>query len=65
MYAQPSIKDVAQLKGQKVGVSRFGSISHIAALNIFQKAGVTGAAIIQTGGTPESQAISRVEHPGG
>jgi NitT/TauT family transport system substrate-binding protein len=56
MYAQPSIKDVAQLKGQKVGVSRFGSISHIAALNIFQKAGVTGAAIIQTGGTPESAA---------
>ena len=56
MYAQPSIKDVAQLKGQKVGVSRFGSISHIAALNIFQKAGVTGAAIVQTGGTPESAA---------
>jgi NitT/TauT family transport system substrate-binding protein len=56
MYAQPSIKDVVQLKGQKVGVSRFGSISHIAALNIFQKAGVTGAAIVQTGGTPESAA---------
>ncbi len=56
MYAHPSIKDVAVLKGQKVGVSRFGSISHIAALNIFQKAGVTGTAIIQTGGTPESAA---------
>ena len=56
MYAQASIKEVAQLKGQKVAVSRFGSISHIAALNIFQKAGVTGATIIQSGGTPESAA---------
>ena len=31
--------------------------TYIAALNIFQKAGVTGAAIIQTGGTPESAAV--------
>ena len=57
MYAAPSIKEVAQLKGQKVAVSRFGSISHIAALNIFQKAGVTGATILQSGGTPESAAM--------
>ena len=56
MYSQASIKEVAQLKGQKVGVSRFNSISHIAALNIFQKAGVTGVTIIQTGGIPESAA---------
>src|SRR6266550_4994483 len=56
MYAQASIKEVAQLKGQKVAVSRFGSISHIAALNILQKAGVTGATVIQSGGTPESAA---------
>jgi NitT/TauT family transport system substrate-binding protein len=55
MYSQASIKEVGQLKGQKVGVSRFNSISHIAALNIFQ-AGVTGATIIQTGGIPESAA---------
>jgi NitT/TauT family transport system substrate-binding protein len=57
MFAAPNIKEVAQLKGQKVAVSRFGSISHIAAQNIFQKAGVTGAAIIQSGGTPESAAM--------
>jgi ABC-type nitrate/sulfonate/bicarbonate transport system substrate-binding protein len=57
MYSQASIKEVGQLKGQKVGVSRFNSISHIAALNIFQKAGVTGATIIQTGGIPESAAL--------
>jgi ABC-type nitrate/sulfonate/bicarbonate transport system substrate-binding protein len=56
MYAQASIKEVAQLKGQKVAVSRFGSISHIAVLNIFQKAGVSGATVIQSGGTPESAA---------
>jgi len=57
MYSAPNIKDVAQLKGQKVAVSRFGSISHIAAQNIFQKNGVTGAAVIQSGGTPESAAM--------
>jgi ABC-type nitrate/sulfonate/bicarbonate transport system substrate-binding protein len=56
MYSQSGIKDVAQLKGQKVGVSRFNSISHIAALNIFQRAGVTGVTVIQTGGIPESAA---------
>ncbi len=57
MFSAPSIKEVAQLKGQKVAVSRFGSISHIAALNIFQKAGVAGATILQSGGTPESAAM--------
>ena len=56
MYSQSGITDVAQLKGQKVGVSRFNSISHIAALNIFQRAGVTGVTVIQTGGIPESAA---------
>ena len=56
MYANPSIKEVAQLKGQKVAVSRYGSISHIAAQNIFQKSGVSGVTVIQSGGTPESAA---------
>jgi len=56
MYSRPEIKEVAQLKGQKVAVSRFGSISHIAAQNIFQKSGVTGVTVIQSGGTPESAA---------
>ena len=57
MFSAPAIKEVPQLKGQKVAVSRFGSISHIAALNIFQKAGVTGVTILQSGGTPESAAM--------
>ena len=45
------------LKGQKVAVSRFGSISHIAAQNIFQKGGVTGVTVVQSGGIPESAAM--------
>jgi ABC-type nitrate/sulfonate/bicarbonate transport system substrate-binding protein len=57
MFSAPHIKEVAQLKGQKVAVSRFGSISHIAAQNIFQKARVTGATVLQSGGTPESAAM--------
>ncbi|HEX2226976.1 MAG TPA: ABC transporter substrate-binding protein [Candidatus Binatia bacterium] len=57
MFSAPNIENVAQLKGQKVAVSRFGSISHIAAQNIFQKAGITGATVIQSGGTPESAAM--------
>jgi NitT/TauT family transport system substrate-binding protein len=56
MYSRSSIKELAQLKGQKVAVSRFGSISHIAAQNILQRAGVSGVTIIQSGGTPESAA---------
>ena len=56
MYALASIKEVAQLKGQKVAVSRFGSILHIAALNILQKSNVSGVTLIQSGGTPESAA---------
>ena len=57
MYSAPAIKEAGQLKGQKVAVSRFGSISHIAALNIFQKAGVSGVTVVQSGGTPESAAM--------
>jgi NitT/TauT family transport system substrate-binding protein len=56
MYSRSSIKEIAQLKGQKVAVSRFGSISHIAAQNILQRAGISGVTIIQSGGTPESAA---------
>jgi NitT/TauT family transport system substrate-binding protein len=57
MYSQPQIKEVAQLKGQKIAVSRFGSISDIAARNIFQKFAVTGTTVLQSGGTPESAAM--------
>ena len=29
LYVQPSITEIAQLKGQKVGVSRIGAVSHL------------------------------------
>jgi NitT/TauT family transport system substrate-binding protein len=57
LYSQPSIKTLADLKGQKVGVSRFGSVTHITALAVLQKAGIAkDVTIVQTGGVPESAA---------
>jgi len=56
MYVQPSIQELSQLKGKKVGVSRFGSVSHLTAQAVLQRAGVTDVTIIQTGGVPESTA---------
>lgn len=57
MFSQPQIKEVAQHNEQKIAVSRFGSISDIAARNIFQKFAVTGTTVLQSGGTPESAAM--------
>jgi len=55
--SQPSIKTLANLKGQKVGVSRFGAVTHITALSVLQKAGIAkDVTIVQTGGIPESAA---------
>jgi ABC-type nitrate/sulfonate/bicarbonate transport system substrate-binding protein len=56
MFVQPSITQLAQLSGQKIAVSRYGSVSHLTAQTILQRAGVTGATIIQSGGVPESAA---------
>lgn len=57
IYSQPSIKTLADLKGQKVGVSRFGAVTHITALAVLQKAGIArDVTIVQTGGVPESAA---------
>jgi ABC-type nitrate/sulfonate/bicarbonate transport system substrate-binding protein len=57
IYSQPTIKTLADLKGQKIGVSRFGSVTHITALAVLQKAGIVNAVtIVQTGGVPESAA---------
>lgn len=56
MYAAPSIKELADLTGKKVGVSRFGAISHFEAVLVLQRAGVKDVTIIQTGGIPESMA---------
>lgn len=57
LYSQPSVKTLADLRGQKVGVSRFGSVTHITALAVLQKAGIAkDVTIVQTGGVPESAA---------
>src|SRR5258706_13400281 len=57
LYSQPSIKTLAALKGQKVGVSRFGSVRHITARSVLQRAGrLKEVTIGQTGGVPEASA---------
>jgi NitT/TauT family transport system substrate-binding protein len=56
MYVQASIKEVSQLHGQRIGITRFGSVSHFTAKAILEKSGVTDAIILQTGGYNESMA---------
>ena len=54
LYVQPAITQVAQLSGKRVGVTRFGSVSHFTAKAILDRANVNDAVIVQTGGYPES-----------
>jgi ABC-type nitrate/sulfonate/bicarbonate transport system substrate-binding protein len=54
LYVQPSITQIAQLTGKRVGVTRFGSVSHFTAKAILDRSHVTDAVIVQTGGYPES-----------
>ena len=54
LYVQPSITQVAQLSGKRVGVTRFGSVSHFTAKAILDRSNITDAVIVQTGGYPES-----------
>jgi ABC-type nitrate/sulfonate/bicarbonate transport system substrate-binding protein len=54
LYVQPAIAQVAQLSGKRVGVTRFGSVSHFTAKAILDRSNVTDAVIVQTGGYPES-----------
>ena len=54
LYVQPSITQIAQLSGKRVGVTRFGSVSHFTANAILDRSNVTDAVIVQTGGYPES-----------
>lgn len=57
LYSQPSIKTLNDLRGQKVGVSRFGAVTHITALSVLQRAGIVkDVTIVQTGGISESAA---------
>jgi len=54
LYVQPAITQVTQLSGKRVGVTRFGSVSHFTAKAILDRSNVTDAVIVQTGGYPES-----------
>lgn len=54
LYVQPAIKEISELKGKRIGVTRFGSVSHFTAKAILERSNVTDAVIVQTGGYPES-----------
>ena len=56
IYARPEIKSPEQLKGKKLGISRFGALSDTAAAIFLERYGLkrgTDVAIIQLGGLPE------------
>jgi len=56
IYARPEIKTTEQLKGKKLGVSRFGTVSDTGATIFLERFGLkrgTDVAIIQMGGLPE------------
>ena len=56
IYARPEIKSPEQLKGKRLGVSRFGALSDTAAAIFLEHSGLrrgTDVAIIQMGGLPE------------
>ena len=54
LYVQPTITQITQLGGKRVGVTRFGSVSHFTAKAILDRSNVMDAVIVQTGGYPES-----------
>jgi NitT/TauT family transport system substrate-binding protein len=59
LVATPDITAVEALRGKRVGVTRFGSLSDFMARSYLTRAGVTpdrDVAILQTGGYPESVA---------
>ncbi len=56
IYVRPEIKSPEQLKGKRLGISRFGALSDTAASIFLERHGLkrgTDVAIIQMGGLPE------------
>jgi NitT/TauT family transport system substrate-binding protein len=56
IYARPEIKSPEQLKGKKLGISRFGALSDTATAIFLERYGLkrnTDVAIVQLGGLPE------------
>ena len=59
LIAKPDITSIEGLRGKRVGVTRFGSLSDFMARHQLRSAGITpdkDVALIQTGGYPESVA---------
>jgi ABC-type nitrate/sulfonate/bicarbonate transport system substrate-binding protein len=57
-WAKPEIKSISELKGKRVGVTRFGASTYFAALSMLESAGVKPSEVtfIQNGGVGESLA---------
>ena len=57
-WAKPEIKSVSDLRGKRVGVTRFGASSYFAGLSMLESAGVKPSEVtfIQNGGVGESYA---------
>src|SRR5499427_7185798 len=56
IYARPEIKTAEQLKGKKLGISRFGALSETGTAIFLERFGLkrgTDVALIQLGGLPE------------
>lgn len=55
IVARPNIKSMAELKGKRVGVNRFGAASHVRLLSILPRYGLNEreVTILQMGDTPE------------
>jgi NitT/TauT family transport system substrate-binding protein len=54
LVARPEIKSMDQLKGKRIGISRFGAASHMRVLNLLPRFGLTekDVTFLQIGDTP-------------
>ena len=57
-WAKPEIKTISDLRGKRIGVTRFGASTHFAALSMLDSAGIKSNEVtfIQNGGVGESLA---------
>src|SRR5947207_14437064 len=57
-WSKPEIKSIADVRGKRVGVTRFGASSHFAGLSMLEAAGIKPSEVvfIQNGGVGESMA---------
>src|SRR5438067_8495780 len=57
-WSRPEIKSISDLKGKRVGVTRFGASSYFAGLSMLEAAGIKPSEVvfIQNGGVGESMA---------